>query len=273
MEGDKFVKPRLLPVLERCLNGREIAVWGTPTRRMLRALKGYNFQIRDEVDPKKHYVVAVNEDDQNDFLADEQSELFNEVDDYLVFENEVDALPFEWECHGVSIGRQTYFGNSYVNACMDGDIRSIGRFTSVADTAAVGGTHNLHMTFISDHIEYLLDDKNKTLLYDKYNEIPAADLVIGNDVYIGAGSFINVSKVRNIGDGAIIGSGAVVLEDVPPYAIVMGVPAKIKRYRYSPEMIACLLRVKWWEWSVEEINANADALMSPEIFFDRFKNL
>jgi len=59
-------------------------------------------------------------------------------------------------------------------------------------------------------------------------------------------------------------------ENVPPYAVVVGVPAKIKRYRFSPEMIKILLRVKWWNWSIEEINANADALMSPEIFMERF---
>ena len=60
------------------------------------------------------------------------------------------------------------------------------------------------------------------------------------------------------------------MEDVPPYAVVAGVPAKIKRYRFSPEMIEVLLRVKWWNWPVDEINANADALMSPEIFMERF---
>jgi aminocyclitol acetyltransferase len=56
-------------------------------------------------------------------------------------------------------------------------------------------------------------------------------IIIGNDVYIGANAFINASRVISIGDGAIIGAGAVLLEDVPPYAVVAGVPAKIKRYR------------------------------------------
>ena len=94
------------------------------------------------------------------------------------------------------------------------------------------------------------------------NEKP---LIIGNDVWIGANVFINSSTVASIGDGAIVGAGAVVLEDVPPYAIAVGVPAKIKRYRYTPETIETLLRVKWWEWSVEKINENADAIISPEI--------
>ena len=70
----------------------------------------------------------------------------------------------------------------------------------------------------------------------------------------------------------MIGAGAVVLEDVPPYAVVVGVPAKIEKYRYSPEIIETLLRVKWWDWNADEINANIDAIMYPEIFMQKFGN-
>jgi len=62
----------------------------------------------------------------------------------------------------------------------------------------------------------------------------------------------------------------VVLEDVPPYAVAVGVPARIKRYRFPPDMIETLLRVKWWDWSEREINENACALMSPEAFSRKF---
>ena len=79
--------------------------------------------------------------------------------------------------------------------------------------------------------------------------------------------------MTSIGDGAIIGSGAVVLENVPPFAVVVGVPARIKRYRFSKEMIETLLRVKWWDWSIEEINENADALISPELFMKKYGGL
>ena len=89
-------------------------------------------------------------------------------------------------------------------------------------------------------------------------------------MYIGANAFINASRVSVIGDGAIIGAGAVVIGDVPPYAVVVGVPAKIKRYRFSPEMIKTLLRVKWWDWPDDEINVNAEILMSPELFMKKF---
>ena len=123
----------------------------------------------------------------------------------------------------------------------------------------------------------MFTDENKALFEEKLNadkQSPYAlnkkGITIGSDVYIGGYAFINPSKVMSIGHGAIIGSGAVVIEDVPPYAVVVGIPAKIKRFRFSPEMIETLLRVQWWNWSVDEINANADALMSPEIFMERF---
>ncbi len=95
-------------------------------------------------------------------------------------------------------------------------------------------------------------------------------MTIGSDVYIGAHAFINASTVTSIGDGAIIGSGAVVLENVPPFSVVVGVPARIKRYRFSKEMIEILLRVKWWDWRTEEINENIDALLSPERFMEKY---
>jgi aminocyclitol acetyltransferase len=271
------MKTRLEQVLERYLNGREIAVWGTPTRLMLRVLKPYKFHIADKVDLIKHYVVAVNDDDLTDFIMDKQSKHFKFVDDYLTFYDFGGELPFEWECYGAKIGRQTYFGNGFAGSCEDGYIKSIGHFSSINSTAEMANDHQQNMTFVSDDISNFFTKENKAKFKSKYLSDPKHPydvnqrlLTIGSDVWIGAYAFINCSKVTSIGDGAIIGSGAVVLEDVPPYAIVVGVPAKVKRYRYSPEMIETLLRVQWWNWSIDEINANADALISPEIFMEKF---
>jgi hypothetical protein len=70
-------------------------------------------------------------------------------------------------------------------------------------------------------------------------------VIIGNDVWIGRN--VIVMDGITIGDGAIIAAGATVTHDVPPYAIVGGVPAKIIRYRFSSEIIAALLETKWWD--------------------------
>lgn len=77
---------------------------------------------------------------------------------------------------------------------------------------------------------------------------------IGNDVWVGEGAKINGGI--QVGDGAVIAAGSVVTHDVPPYAIVAGVPAKIIKYRFDEPKIQELLTIKWWEWSEVEIERN-----------------
>jgi hypothetical protein len=66
-----------------------------------------------------------------------------------------------------------------------------------------------------------------------------------------------------IGNGAVVGMGAVVTRDVPPYAIVAGVPAKVVRYRFSPEVIEQLSQLSWWDWPLEAIRKAAPLLCCP----------
>jgi len=79
-----------------------------------------------------------------------------------------------------------------------------------------------------------------------------ARVVVGNDVWTGHN--VNVMGGVNVGDGAIIAAGAVVTKDVPPYAVVAGVPATIKRHRFPEKTIERLLRVKWWELELSELS-------------------
>lgn len=81
------------------------------------------------------------------------------------------------------------------------------------------------------------------------------EVIIGNDVWIGQSVLIKPGVV--IGDGAIIGAGAVVTKNVAPYAIVVGVPAQIIKYRFSDEQIKKLLNIKWWDKDKEWIEEKA----------------
>lgn len=66
----------------------------------------------------------------------------------------------------------------------------------------------------------------------------------------------NPDKPLIIGDGAVIASDSVVVKNVPPYAIVGGNPAQIIKYRFEPHVIEALLRIKWWDWSLDKIHDN-----------------
>lgn len=78
-------------------------------------------------------------------------------------------------------------------------------------------------------------------------------VTIGNDVWTGHN--VNVMAGVSVGDGAIIGAGSVVTKDVPPFAIVAGVPARVVRMRFSDAVIERLLRVKWWDLELSELSA------------------
>ena len=88
-------------------------------------------------------------------------------------------------------------------------------------------------------------------------------VIIGNDVWIGINALI-LSGIT-IGDGAIIGAQSVVTKDVEPYTIVAGNPAKVIRTRFDNETINELLKIKWWNWSIERIKENMPLLLSNNI--------
>ena len=147
------------------------------------------------------------------------------------------------------IGRHTYVqvGTEILSA-------EIGAFCSIGTSCHIGMyEHPIDNVSTSSRLYLkMLDAK------DFYTDIPQP-AVIGNDVWIGSNSTI-LGGVR-IGDGAVIGAGAVVTKDVPPYAVVGGVPAKIIKYRFSPEKIEKLLQDKWWEWDDSAIKQNREYFM------------
>ncbi len=86
------------------------------------------------------------------------------------------------------------------------------------------------------------------------------NVVVGNDVWIGYEAVVLAGVT--IGDGAVIGARAVVTHDVPPYAIMGGVPAKLIRKRFDDDTIQSLLSLRWWDWPEERIAANLEAIQS-----------
>jgi chloramphenicol O-acetyltransferase type B len=141
---------------------------------------------------------------------------------------------------------------SYINKnCVLQNV-NIGRFCSIATNVQIG---------LGNHPTNLLS--TSTLFYKKKNtfgiELIDKDInfseykttFIGHDVWIGSSAII-LDGVE-VGLGAIIAAGAIVTKDVPPYAVVAGVPARIIKYRFSDEQIQILLESKWWEKEPQEI--------------------
>jgi acetyltransferase-like isoleucine patch superfamily enzyme len=86
---------------------------------------------------------------------------------------------------------------------------------------------------------------------------------IGNDVWIGTG--VTILSGVTIGDGAIIGAGAIVSKNIPPYAIAIGIPAKVIKYRFDAQQIEKLQKLKWWNWDNKKIIENINLLSSNKL--------
>jgi probable biosynthetic protein (TIGR04098 family) len=123
----------------------------------------------------------------------------------------------------------------------------VGKYCSFAagTTFILGGNHPTDVVATS-----YLDRTGRGPAEHPYTR---GDIVIGSDVWIASNAIV-LSGVT-IGDGAVVGAGSVVLENVPPYAIVFGSPARIVRKRFSDDIIAALLEVRWWDLERQQIDA------------------
>lgn len=147
----------------------------------------------------------------------------------------------------VQVGKYSRIGvNCQVTSATIGNYTAIGK-----DTVITVGQHPTN--YLSSHSIFY--KKGNWGWHDEWiapiDYVPNKHVTIGNDVWIGRQCII--LDGLTIGDGAVVAAGAVVTKDVPPFAIVGGVPAKVIKYKFSQEIIDRLEEIKWWNLSDDEI--------------------
>ena len=145
----------------------------------------------------------------------------------------------------------------------DGDKLIIGKFCQIAaGVEFVMNGANHQMNAVSTFPFYTLEGWNMNP--PAFSDLPLkGDTVIGNDVWIGQNAVILPGV--HIGDGAIIGANSVVGSDVAPYTISVGNPARELRKRFDDELIDLMLKFKWWDKSIEEIDRLIPILTSSDL--------
>ena len=146
----------------------------------------------------------------------------------------------------VQVGAYSYVAkNSSITNC------SIGKFCSIGPNFCCGlGIHPTNGISTSPMF-YSPCKLNGSALVSSLKIIDRKFTIISNDVFIGAN--VTVLDGVTIGDGAVIGAGAVVSKDIPPYAIAVGCPIRIIKYRMTEEQIAAMQRIQWWNWEDDRL--------------------
>lgn len=142
----------------------------------------------------------------------------------------------------------------------------IGKFCSIARQTVIGpGNHDLDA--VTTH-PFPVSPAYGGLVAAARHQPQQPPPVIGNDVWVGINSII--VRGVTIGDGAVVAANSVVTNDVPPYAIVGGAPARLIRYRFDQETISALQRIRWWDWCEEDLRQRAAMFASPSDFTKLF---
>jgi acetyltransferase-like isoleucine patch superfamily enzyme len=175
-----------------------------------------------------------------------------------------DLLQIPAATYGWSIGDKTY-GNPRILEAGRGKL-TIGRYCSLAEPTIILGNHNAGSISSYPFMD-LWHEWPGT--YVGLEDHIACDVIIGNDVWIGVHSTILPGTI--IGDGAVIGAGSVVRGVISPYSICAGVPAIVKKMRFSNLTITRLLALKWWAWPDAMVDRYIPDLLAADIegFLDK----
>lgn len=165
--------------------------------------------------------------------------------------NTILEYPYSFSDH-ITVGKGTYGPISAIIASPNNYLK-IGNYCSIASNVSfiVSGEHTINRISTYPFKIFITNEE----VYDASSK---GDIVVGDDVWIGFGATI-LSGVH-IGQGAVVAAGAVVTKDVPPYAIVGGVPAKVVKYRFDPEIIEELLKIDYSKLDYDQIRCNIQCL-------------
>lgn len=165
---------------------------------------------------------------------------------------------------GAKIRNSKVGAYSYIGPHSEVENAVIGRFCSISDHCRLGmGTHNTDQISTSPIFTQKINGTKSQWVNKNINDSPLLKVKVGNDVWVGSRAMI-LGGVE-VGDGAIIGAGAVVTKNVPAYAIVGGVPAKIIKYRFSEDLIKLLLELRWWNYSEKILKEHIDLFQKRNI--------
>jgi virginiamycin A acetyltransferase len=167
-----------------------------------------------------------------------------------------------WQIGDFSYGRPVVIGGLVAKL-------HIGKYCSISENCSVIlADHNLKHTSTYPFRNISPTGVISPSPIPDLHAISKGDINIGNDVWIGRNT--TILSGLSIGDGAVIGAGSVVTKNVPPYAIVVGNPGKIARYRFTSETIEKLLEVKWWDWDPQFVFQNsAEFRQCPQDFLKK----
>lgn len=180
------------------------------------------------------------------------------------------------DAENIEIGDFTYYDDPagpehFVEKCVlyhypfIGDRLVIGRYCAIAEGAkfVMNGANHAMAGFSTYPFNIFGNGWEEGFDPTTWSKELRGDTVVGNDVWIGMEALLMPGVA--VGHGAIVAARAVVSRDVPPYSIVAGNPAKVVKHRFDPRTVARLLAVAWWDWPVDKVSRNLDAIRGTDI--------
>jgi virginiamycin A acetyltransferase len=199
---------------------------------------------------------------------------------YLIEHHEANVTNLYKSINNCSIDKKAKFANdvhitnstvgrySYISSNCRISYTNIGKFCSIGPNLICG--YGIHPTngISTSPAFYSIGNQAGIVLGNENKIEERLPITIGNDVFIGMN--VTILDGVTIGDGAIIGAGTIVSKNVPPYAIVVGSPMEIKKYRFSTSVIEKLIKIKWWDFDNQKLQDVEKHFFNIDAFIQKY---